>query len=211
MPLPTSTTTPGRVRHMPPLQGVRPLPAGLLDLVPEKVRQASEAHGARLDEIRRLKDEANAAKVAAEAAKRHDDAGAVEAVEKGKPVPDRTYPAALAAADAAARAIAGAQELARRSQHEFISSMAEAEDELVAAVDAALGDLAREAGELVDAIENLLVRRRDLALLQRELSYGVHPMARSQTFGIDPPTRRGPLGPDQRKFLDGLRQVVAGA
>jgi hypothetical protein len=210
MPLPVIPPQAAPRRRPPLTSSVEPLPPSVLDLATESVRAASEAHREALLRLSQLRDEARAAQDAAEHARAADDRAAVEAVQRGTAVPGRIYPDALAAADAAGRAVPAAEELARGTQFEFMSALNEDRDALVAAVGEALGAADAEGAQLVDQIESLLIKTRDVRLLARQLEVLDPPMARHQMFAIRPP-RRGPLGPDERAFLDKLRQSVGGA
>jgi hypothetical protein len=203
----TQNTPPTRPRRKPRLvESVKPLPPFALTITPEAIAVASTEHAEALARIDRARADAITATNAAHAAAEADRQAALEAVEAGKQMPKPTLPKMQEQAEAAARAVDAAEELARNTQFAFISTANDHREQLQATATDALDSADEQIGRALDQLEAALVRRRQLIEYQRAVRDLSEPMDRLASFSVhEPRPGRDPLDRSERQALDELR------
>jgi hypothetical protein len=182
---------------------VEPLAPHLVALAPKAVREASEKHREALEKLTRLRSEARAAEAACEQARAADERAAREAVEHGRAIPTAKATKTLAAADSARRAVEAAEQIARGTQHGFITALNGCRDSFTASVASKIADLDAERGRLIDALERAISEERDVRVLAHELDGLAPPGSRLQLFAVRPSRR--PVSRERQAMLDRLR------
>lgn len=204
-----------RPRPRPPLQpSVTPLVDWALELAPRALRTASEDHGAALARLAEARHEQRVANDGLDAAAAVDRAAAEHAFANGEPVPDASYPAAVAARSRAGRAVEAAEQIARGTQHDYVTALHEHREDFASALHGAHIALHEEGVPLVNELERVLTTLRGVRHLAAELEHlrGSSPGSRVQMFeGGDSTTRRGrdSLQGSLRGTLETLSRALA--
>lgn len=207
-----TTDTQIRANRQALLGGATPFASDLHPLLPEPVREASDAFAAALARKAEAEKTSMSAAAALKAARREDERGAAAAELEGSAIPKPTAPAAETQAAAAKRAVEAARAAAQTRQHEYLVATLAGRDEILDAAERELGAVAAEFSTALDGAEEALVRIAAMRRLQDALGDdGAALHGRTVVFN---PSRQGkqqhrdPLSRDDRALLDGLRAAL---
>lgn len=204
-----TTTNTTRPRKQARLGGVDPLPADMLDLAPESVREASESFRIALERSREAAAAVKDAAAAVETAHRQDRHAAAEAELTGKRIPKAATPAAEARLAEARRSAEGAALAATQRQHQFLGCLLANLADLRQRAELELEQVAPDTTSHIEAVERLTIRRSRARRLLAELGDGAWLQGRSAAFHVGSSRRRhDPLAGPLREQFDALRRQL---
>ena len=195
-----------------PAHSVGPWPADLCDLLPDSVREASDALTEALERQAGAGADTRAAREAVAVARDADSEAAISAADKGEPPPKPTRSKAEAKLAEAERASKALEVVVARRQEAFLAAVRDSHGTLRATLGDELARIATGVDADLDRIEAGLSQAATLQGALRELGDDADHLA-GRGVRFMPPIRRRdrqlhPLRKECRQHLEALREAT---